>query len=572
MATFIHACKPVGHFLGAISLFMLGGTHLAAAQYPPAPDLASLPAWAQEKAAPVKRAFVVGIGDYRYAKPEHLDTPQHDAELVSKALRQLDPNVSIMLLTQHAGDQQPASDLARTPLLKQFKIFKDSLQPGDIAILYFSGHGIEVDGLNYLVPADAEPSPAGDETSRYISLSYLIREIQQTRAGLTVIVLDACRSSPFSSTAVREEPLRLTDAVPPAAIEAIVPNQYMASGARQNLQPKGFLIFFAAQAGQVSFSLTDRDDPRDGSIFTRSLLRLLTTENQPAFEVFGMTSGVVSRMTNFRQNPLIASYNAGRVMFMDNHNLANDELEVWVRTVSNKSDDQLIGALSAFIDRYPTGIFTTAARARLSFLEPPRFPIEDFQFERHGIVQQKIDIGVLGGALRVPELRGRINTTAIAQYDVNVRNIPTKSNSKVLASIKQGQRVAVLEDKAAEGWTQVMLEDGTTGYVGSVRPQTMSAESIKLKDRDFPTPSDLAVIDRWGDKLGRGRSTIEINVGVFSGENATEAAQAALLHGLRLRALIEAQGVSPSNLVMRLDSPDVPPDVVSISLMTENSR
>lgn len=556
MTTFSHQVRThVAPLLWFAGVALYGGAALADPQFPPAPELASLPIWAQERVAPFKRALVVGISNYKHANP--LSTPLYDAELVSNALKRLDPKMAV---TQLSGN-----DLSRDELLDRFENFKDSLRPGEIALVYYSGHGIELGGINYLVPADAELSLPGDETSTYISVPYLIKEIQGTNVGSTVIILDACRSKPFSEPVIDEEHLdpKKSETAPPA--QAIGGNQYLPVKSPPLEAPKGFLVVFAAQAGRPSFSLLVGDNPDIGSIFTRSLLRLLTTTNEPAQSVFNLTSGAVARLTANRQKPLIASFNGGEIMFMDNQNLARNELDNWVLTVANTSDEELVYALNTFIDRYPAGPFTAAARKRLSLLQGPT------EVFLSSVTSSERDVGLLNGSLKTPAMKGRFNDTAFARYDVNVRDMPKAGNSRVVTDLKQGQKVKVLRGNTPRGWAQVMLEDGQVGYIGSVSAQNKPVEVISLAAGELPAAGDMAMLERWRGALEQGRSSIEIKVGAITDQNPTRASRIALLQGLRMRALIEAQGVARSRLALRFASPDVPADTVNISLMKEGA-
>ncbi|PMY41463.1 hypothetical protein C1Y35_07720 [Pseudomonas sp. GW456-L14] len=560
MAIFVYSLKCTGHLVWLAGVALFGSAAVSAPQTLPEPNLASLPAWAQERVAPTKRALVVGINDYQYAKD--LRTPQHDAEEVSITLRNLDPKIDLTLLTQG-----PGNTLGRDELLDQFELFRDSLRPGDIAVVYFSGHGIEIDGVNYLVPANAELSEPTEETSTYISLPYLTDLVQGTGAAITLIILDACRSNPFSAPVADDDHLDLQN--PPALLPpaADIPHQYLTRKRPEpGVPPTDFLVFFAAEAGKPSFSFLRGDSEKDLSIFTRNLLGLLTTQNKPADKVFWLTKKAVARVTKDRQIPFIASSSGGEVMFLDNQNLAKDELADWFDTVFEATDDELISTLPAFLDSYPAGPFSAAARKQLTLLESSRVVYSS------SVVSIERDVGLLGGSLRTPVVVSKLNTTAFARYDVNVRNVPSAANSKVLASLRQGQQIEVLSGKTPRGWAQVMLDDGQVGYVGSVSAQNKTVQTISLAAGELPDARVLAAVDAWRGQLEKGRSSIEISVGEISSDNLTQAKRRALRQALRIRAMLKAQGVDRSHLALRLRSPEVPADTVSISLMKEGVR
>lgn len=560
MATFVHSRKRAERLLLLAGLAFLGSAAIAAPQPMPEPDLASLPAWAQQRVAPTKRALVIGINDYLNAKD--LRTPQHDAEQVSKTLRYLDPKIDLTLLTQG-----PGRTLGRDELLDQFELFRDRLRSGDIAVVYFSGHGLEVGGINYLVPANSELSEPSEETSTYISLPYVTDLIQGTGAAITLIILDACRSNPFSAPTPDDEYLDLQSPPPLLHPASDIPHQYLTrKKPGPGVPPTDFLVFFAAEAGKPSFSLLRGDTENDLSIFTRYLVGLLTKENKPADKVFWLIKKAVARITKDRQIPFIASSTGGDVMFLDNQNLAKDELEDWFYTVYEATGDELMSTLPAFLDSYPAGPFSATARKQLMLLESSRVLFSP------SVVSIERDVGLLGGSLRTPTVVNKLNTTAFARYDLNVRNTPSAANSKVLASLRQGQQVEVLSGKTPRGWAQVMLDDGQIGYVGSVSAQNQAAESIRIVAGDVPGAGVLAEVESWRGQLAQGRSSIEISLGEVSTDNPSQAKRLALRKALRIRALLKAQGVERSRIALRLQSPDVPANTVNIRLMKEVTR
>ncbi|WP_406820353.1 caspase family protein [Pseudomonas sp. KnCO4] len=556
MAAFGHLSNSI--WLAGLVLF--GSAAIADPQSAPEPDLARLPAWAQEKIAPTKRALVIGINDYVYAKD--LRTPKYDAEQMAATLKTLDPNITLTLLTQG-----PGSTLGRDELLDQFELFRDSLRPGDIAVVYFSGHGLEIGGINYLVPANADVSLATQETAVYISLPYLTDQIQGTGAAISLFILDACRSNPFSAPAADDDLLDLQ--APPAPLPAVnlTPHRYLTRKTPGPGVPRtDFLVFFAAEAGRPAYSVF-RDDPAQvPSIFTRKLLRLLAKEKKPVATVFGVTAAAVARMTEYQQTPFVASNTGGEVMFRDNQNLARDELEDWFNTVIDAPDNELISSLPEFLDKYPAGPFSAAARKKLALLESSRVAYSPT------VVSIERDVGWLGGSLQTPALVSKQNTTAFAGYDVNVRNAPSAANSEVLTSLRKGQQIEVLSGKAPRGWAQVMLDDGQVGYVGSVSTQNKVAESISLPADQLPGPAELATINEWRTQLKTGQSRIEINVGKITSDDPTRVKRGPFTQGLRIRAKLMAQGVDRSFLTLRLHSEEVPADTVNISLMKEGTR
>src|SRR5437870_5063712 len=107
--------------------------------------LATTPAGAENRLA-----FVVGNDAYQNVNP--LQKAVNDARAVSRGLQQLGFRVTL------------GENLAWRDFIERFANFENSIQPGDVAFLFYSGHGVEIDGANYLIPVDA-PKVAAEQQS-----------------------------------------------------------------------------------------------------------------------------------------------------------------------------------------------------------------------------------------------------------------------------------------------------------------------------------------------------------------------------------------------------------------------
>jgi hypothetical protein len=161
----------------------------AVATTTPLPDNGQLPSWAREKAFPTKRALIIGIDHYQHAPT--LKTPSFDAGLMADALEATDSNFIVRIV--------PKENTTRKGLLNELHSFAASIQPGEIVLLFFSGHGLERDNVNYLISAEAGPPEQGREGFQYLSLNYIVETLQAGQPGITVIILDACRANPFDN-------------------------------------------------------------------------------------------------------------------------------------------------------------------------------------------------------------------------------------------------------------------------------------------------------------------------------------------------------------------------------------
>ena len=137
-----------------------------------------------------KRVALV-IGMSRYQQVPRLANPARDADAMSA-------------LFSKAGFDVVDSerDLGISDLRRVIRQFAETSRNADISVVYYAGHGIEVDGTNYLVPADARLLSDFDIEDETVSLDRLLQAIDPAKR-LKLVILDACRDNPFSKTMKR---------------------------------------------------------------------------------------------------------------------------------------------------------------------------------------------------------------------------------------------------------------------------------------------------------------------------------------------------------------------------------
>jgi hypothetical protein len=187
--------------------------------------------------AAARRAFVVGISNYNLKPLTH---PTEDAALMSSLLAKFGFNVTVA----------DANKLDKDNLLKSWDNFVADVRVNDEVVVYYSGHGVEINGSNYLVPVDALDSgniSDGKIGSHLILLSKLISDVLDQNVKVAVFVLDACRDNPFPDTkGLAEKPNPLNSSF--------------------NLNG-GIFIFYASGSGKPAF---DRSEDKN-SVFTQAL-------------------------------------------------------------------------------------------------------------------------------------------------------------------------------------------------------------------------------------------------------------------------------------------------------------
>lgn len=189
-------------------------------------------------------AFVVGNDAYRNVDP--LQKAVNDARAVSQRLQQLGFQVTL------------GENLGWRDFVEKFGGFENMVQPGDIVFLFYSGHGVEIDGANFLIPVDA-PRVAAEQQSLLrdlsISTDNLVQRLKGRGARTQIIVLDACRENPFRQSNGRS-----------------VGGARGLAGARL---PGGVFMIYSAGVGEVALDRLSDSDANPNSIFTRSFLPLL---------------------------------------------------------------------------------------------------------------------------------------------------------------------------------------------------------------------------------------------------------------------------------------------------------
>lgn len=212
-------------------------------------------------------AFVVGNDAYRSVNP--LQKAVNDARAVGRGLQQLGFQVTL------------GENLAWRDYVEKFSSFENSIQPGDIAFLFYSGHGVEIDGANYLIPVDA-PKVAPEQQSLLkdvsISTDNLIQRLKARGTRTQIIVLDACRENPFRQSNGRS-----------------VGGARGLAGARL---PGGVFMIYSAGVGEVALDRLSDNDTNPNSVFTRSFLPLLRKPENSLIVVAKQTRAEVKSLAS----------------------------------------------------------------------------------------------------------------------------------------------------------------------------------------------------------------------------------------------------------------------------------
>jgi uncharacterized caspase-like protein len=232
-------------------------------------------------AALAEKRVALVIGNSSYQHVTKLSNPANDAELVGKLLR-----------TAGFDVVESRQDLRINDMKRVVRDFTDKTRDADIAVVYYAGHGIEVDGTNYLIPVDAELARDIDVEDETVSLDRIVKVLEPVRR-LRLVILDACRDNPFSKTMKR----------------AIGSRSIGRGLAKVEVQSSDTLIAFAAKAGS-----TASDGEGQNSPFATALINNLGTPGLDLRIAFGRVRDDVLKATGHKQEPFVYGSLGGNIV------------------------------------------------------------------------------------------------------------------------------------------------------------------------------------------------------------------------------------------------------------------
>lgn len=235
------------------------------------------------------RGVALVIGQSAYEHIAALPNPANDAREMSK------------LLTDLGFDTRTVTDRDAQRLKRDLERFAEDAADADVAVLYYSGHGIEAGGENWLLPVETDDSSLETASQALVSLTWVVDELRRS-VPVAIVLLDACRTSPFAPGTL----LRTAPEMPgaPAGAGGLVAVRGAAridapAGRADNL---GFVIGFAAEPGQAALD----GAPGGNSPYASALLRHLAAMTGAEFgAVMRMVTEEVYLSTGTKQRPWV---------------------------------------------------------------------------------------------------------------------------------------------------------------------------------------------------------------------------------------------------------------------------
>ena len=272
----------------------------------------------------------------KYQQVPRLANPARDADVVAALFKQAGFDT--------VNNQR---DLGIVDLRRVIREFSETSRDADIAVVYYAGHGIEVDGTNYLVPADAKLVSDFDIEDETVSLDRVLKALEGTKR-LRLVILDACRDNPFANTMKRSLASRSVG----RGLAKIEPAM------------SDTLIAFAAKAGAVA-----SDGDGANSPFATALVKHIAEPGLDLRLAFGRVRDDVLKSTGNRQEPFVYGSLGGQTMSLvppaakpvDPETEARVDYELAAQIGTKEAWD-------SFLASHPNGLYAHLARAQTSKL------------------------------------------------------------------------------------------------------------------------------------------------------------------------------------------------------------
>jgi parallel beta-helix repeat protein len=276
-------------------------------------------------------ALVVGNSTYAHVNP--LTNPANDSALIET------------VLTEAGFDVVRLNNLDQKAMKQAMLDFGRKLKQGaEASLFYYAGHGIEVDGRNYLIPVDSNTASKEEADIQNIDVNDILALMENSGVPLNILVLDACRNNPFRG-------LRATG-----------------GGLAPVRAPAGSFIAYATAPGQVA-----ADGEGSNSPFTLALAENLRIAGLPLETVFKQTRAKVRAATNGEQVPFDSSAIEGDFYFLPPkapENQTDDQ-----KAIDSKAESALAAAgsnremLRVVATEFSGSVWGKLAEARLRDLE-----------------------------------------------------------------------------------------------------------------------------------------------------------------------------------------------------------
>ena len=383
------------------------------------------------------RRIALVIGNFAYENAATLPNPERDANLVADVLKRTGFE-TVTLLT----------NLRKDALVSALRDFAARAETADWAVVYYAGHGMEVGGINYLIPTDAKIAADRDIGFEAVPLDQVLNAAERAKK-LRLVILDACRNNPFANQMKRT--LTVASRSVSQGLAAVEPEA-------------GTLVVYAAKDGETAL-----DGDGINSPFASALVKNLPTPGLEVRRLFDFVRDDVMEATGRKQKPFSYGSISGRQDFYfvaGNANLAPARLDELKASVTKPSPQ--IAAIAPTMPKAPPPASGTMPNEPLITYSP----LEEALGVKQRVVLYDEDPGDPKGKQYVGSVIWRtepIKATGNQKPDIAVRadiEIPDRK-FKMTMSFRRNTDSSLPASHTAE-LTFILPQDFSGGGVGNV--------------------------------------------------------------------------------------------------------
>jgi uncharacterized caspase-like protein len=417
--------------------------------------LACQPAWAAKRVALV-------LGNSAYQNVARLPNPVNDGAAIAATLKDAGFDV---VDSRH--------DLMAAETRRALRDFADRARDADIAVVYYAGHGIEVDGTNYLIPVDARLERDTDVYDEAFSLDRVLLAIEPAKR-LRLVILDACRDNPFAKIMKRTVASRAIGQGL-AKVEPASPNT---------------LIAYAAKAGSTAPDGDSRNSP-----FTSALVKHVTTPGLDVRKALGFVRDDVLKNTSNRQEPYVYGSLGGDDVPLVPAKAAAPASSAQADTRKDYELALQIGnkeALNAFLAQYPDGFYANLAKLQLAKIAAEETRVA--ATEKARLTEQERARLATKGAQQTQQAKAAADANAAEAARVAAEKAQQSVQQQAAAA--EQKRVAAAKAAAdSDAPEKIGMDDGAADHAPASKPTAGRPQETKqdskvaaLPDASAPAP------------------------------------------------------------------------------------
>ena len=415
------------------------------------------PAFAEKRVALV-------LGNSAYQNVPQLANPVNDGAVVAATLKAAGFDV---VDSRH---DLPASETRRA-----LRDFADRARDADIAVVYYAGHGMEVDGTNYLIPVDAKLERDTDVYDEALSLDRVLVAIEPA-TRLRLVILDACRDNPFAKSMKRTVASRAVGQGL-GKVEPSSPNM---------------LIAYSAKAGSTALDGDARNSP-----FTLALAKHLTTPGLDVRRAFGFVRDEVLRTTGNKQEPFVYGSLGGDDVPLVPAAKAAPSTPAPNPQAEARRDYELalqIGnkdALNAFLAQYPDGFYANLAKIQIAKIAAEETRVA--ATEKARLAEQERARLAAEGAQKTQQLKAAEADARAAEQARIAAEKAKQVAQEQAAAAEQKRAAAEIADKLSEKITAINTSDRGSASPPAEKSQgdKQGEKSVNVASLTTGPPADL---------------------------------------------------------------------------------